>query len=81
VSGPPTLGPKGQLLLRGSAGQAVVDLQIQLGIDADGIFGPGTERAVRQFQASQGLDVDGIVGPKTHAALDAIVVLPATGGA
>jgi hypothetical protein len=81
VSGPPTLGPKGQFLLRGSVGQAVVDLQIQLGIDADGIFGPGTERAVRQFQASQGLDVDGIVGPKTHAALDAIVVVPATGGA
>lgn len=80
-SGPPVPGPTGQLLLRGSSGQAVVDLQIKLGIDADGIFGPGTEAAVRRFQASQGLDADGIVGPRTHAALDAIPVVPATGGA
>lgn len=73
--------PTGQLLLRGSVGPAVKDLQGQLGIDADGIFGAGTEQAVRDFQASQGLDVDGIVGPKTHAALDFQATIPATGGA
>jgi chitosanase len=38
-------------------------------IDADGIFGPDTDRAVRQFQTSQSLKSDGIVGPATRSAL------------
>ncbi|ROT31861.1 peptidoglycan-binding protein [Micromonospora sp. HM5-17] len=37
----------------------------------DGIFGPDTERAVRDYQSSRGLDVDGIVGRNTWAALQA----------
>ena len=35
----------------------------------DGIFGPGTEYAVRCFQSTAGLSVDGIVGPNTKYAL------------
>ena len=38
-------------------------------VDVDGIFGPGTERAVIDFQGRQGLTVDGTVGPATRAAL------------
>ena len=53
----------------GSAGDAVVEIQRQLGVPADGSFGPVTDAAVRDFQARNGLDVDGVVGPATWTAL------------
>jgi Transglycosylase-like domain/Putative peptidoglycan binding domain len=57
------------LLKRGSRGPAVVELQQQLGVAADGVFGAQTQRAVRRFQARKGLAVDGVVGPQTAEAL------------
>lgn len=36
---------------------------------ADGDFGPGTEKGVRDFQRRHNLAVDGVVGPDTGAAL------------
>lgn len=39
------------------------------GLVADGIYGAGTEQAVRAFQRSRGLVADGIAGPKTQSAL------------
>jgi murein L,D-transpeptidase YcbB/YkuD len=36
---------------------------------ADGIFGSGTERAVKEFQADKGLAADGIVGKDTYYCL------------
>ncbi len=36
---------------------------------ADGIFGPGTDVAIKDFQTSQGLRPDGVIGAMTHEAL------------
>ncbi|MFZ9887948.1 MAG: PGRP and LysM peptidoglycan-binding domain-containing protein, partial [Myxococcota bacterium] len=55
----------GQTFRVGSRGEAVRDLQSRIGVPADGVFGPVTERAVREFQQRRGLLADGIVGPET----------------
>jgi putative chitinase len=49
----------------GSTGDTVKAVQEFLGIGADGIFGRGTKRAIKQWQASKGLTADGVVGPAT----------------
>ena len=54
---------------RGDRGSAVRAIQRKLGITADGVFGPMTERAVKRFQRRHDLVPDGIVGPITRGAL------------
>jgi hypothetical protein len=44
-------------------------LQRKVGVAADGVFGPATERAVKRWQRRHGLVADGIVGPQTRAAM------------
>lgn len=61
-------------LRRGSKGELVTQLQDLLSKDGstlqiDGIFGIGTQSAVKAFQKKHNLKVDGIVGPKTWAEL------------
>ncbi|WP_436520481.1 peptidoglycan-binding domain-containing protein [Actinoplanes sp. HUAS TT8] len=59
----------------GASGSAVSGLQHEFqhrkGIASapDGVFGPGTESAVRAFQAEAGLAADGVVGRETWQAL------------
>ncbi len=53
------------LLKKGSRGENVKKLQLALGLEADGIFGSNTEKAVTAFQDKNGLSPDGMVGKNT----------------
>ena len=63
------------LLRRGDRNEYVRHWQMFLNLngyacgDADGIFGPKTEAAVKKWQKDHGLKSDGIIGPKTWASL------------
>lgn len=52
------------------------DIQKNLGIQADNIYGPQTTAAVKAFQTSSGLTADGIFGPQTLAAYSAKYAAP-----
>lgn len=55
-----------QTIRQGSRGPLVAEVQEILNISpADGIFGPGTARLVKEWQSANGLVADGIVGPNT----------------
>jgi peptidoglycan hydrolase-like protein with peptidoglycan-binding domain len=54
---------------KGDKGHDVKKLQNALGLHTDGIFGPGTKKALRSFQARHHLHVDGVAGPATWSAL------------
>ena len=72
------------LLKKGDNNEQVKQLQIKLGVDPVGNFGPKTEEAVKKYQAANGLVADGIVGDATWnkimgtapAAAPAPVVVP-----
>jgi len=53
------------LLKRGDNNENVKQLQIKLGLEPIGNFGPKTEDAVKSFQLKNGLTPDGIVGDGT----------------
>jgi len=53
------------ILKVGSKGEDVKKLQQKLGLSADGVFGPGTEKAVKKWQIDNDLGADGIVGEGT----------------
>ena len=59
----------------GDSGPDVRELQTKLiaagySLQADGVFGGGTDRAVRAFQIKRGLLTDGVAGEKTQLALE-----------
>lgn len=58
----------------GDKGPDVIELQERLnklgyGVSIDGVFGRGTENAIKQLQKDNNLTIDGVVGPKTRAFL------------
>ncbi len=55
------------LLKKGDNNESVKQLQIKLGLEPIGNFGPKTEEAVKAFQLKNGLTADGIVGDGTWA--------------
>ena len=62
------------MLLRvGSFGEDVTKLQVKLGVDPIGKFGPKTEAAVKGWQSAHGLTPDGIVGDATWSKMFAPV--------
>jgi peptidoglycan L-alanyl-D-glutamate endopeptidase CwlK len=70
----PVVKPKplvypGDILNVGCRGNSVKLVQAKVGVKADGIFGPMTEKAVKNFQKKNGLSTDGKVGPKTWSKL------------
>lgn len=71
VAGPDTFMSMGLyeliLLKPGTKGSTVKALQEKLGVAADGQFGAGTTKAVRDYQTKNGLTADGVAGPATLA--------------
>jgi len=48
-------------------------IKLNFNVQADGIFGAGTEAAVKKLQQDKGLTVDGIVGMTTFEKLGLLV--------
>lgn len=69
------IAPEHQFILRQGSARIEVELlqwtlnEYGLKTTVDGIFGPETNKNVRQYQADKGLKVDGIVGTNTWTAL------------
>jgi putative chitinase len=57
------------LLKKGDNNEDVKKLQVRLGVDPIGNFGPKTEEAVKAWQAANGLTADGVVGDGTWSKL------------
>lgn len=70
-------------LKKGDSGADVKELQIRVAgwaadspsktyVAVDGVFGSGTEAAVKRFQRAYGLTADGVVGPATQRVLNSL---------
>jgi peptidoglycan hydrolase-like protein with peptidoglycan-binding domain len=68
------LAEPGEPLVQGDDVQQLQQALIRAGFDlgtsgADGIFGKGTDKALREFQQQKGITMDGIVGAETRRLL------------
>ena len=65
------------LLKKGDNNEDVKKLQIKLGVEPIGNFGPKTEAAVKAWQKTNGLEDDGIVGDATWNKIMGVTPAPA----
>ena len=71
------------ILKKGLSGEPVRRLQAKLGVTADGEFGPGTEKALKDWQTKNGLAADGVAGPDTFMTMqlyELVLLKPGTRG-
>jgi len=71
------------ILKKGLSGEPVKRLQSKLGVEADGTFGPATEKALKDWQTKNSLAADGIAGPDTFMAMglyELVLLKPGTRG-
>ena len=61
------------ILKKGDNNEIVKKIQVVLGVDPVGNFGPKTEEAVKAWQTKNGLTPDGIVGPASLAKMGIVV--------
>jgi hypothetical protein len=66
------------ILKKGDNNEIVKKIQVVLGVDPVGNFGPKTEEAVKAWQTKNGLTPDGVVGPATLAKMGIKVDASAT---
>jgi putative chitinase len=64
------------LLKKGDNNEDVKKLQIKLGVEPNGNFGPKTEEAVKVWQKANGLDDDGVVGDDTWTKMFGVTPTP-----
>ena len=53
------------VIKRGASGAQVKALQKALGVGADGAFGPGTEKALKEWQTANGREPTGVADRET----------------
>jgi len=63
------------ILKNGLKGEEVKKLQLKLGATPDGVFGPGTEKLVKEWQTKNKLTSDGIVGDGTWSKMFASEII------
>lgn len=73
----PSKQPAKRVLRQGMRGDDVAEWQRVVGVSADGVYGPATNRATRAWQSARGLTADGVVGTATWGAVT-VVPPPAT---
>jgi hypothetical protein len=69
INQPPPITELPHTVRIGDRGPVVKQLQMELRLAADSIFGPITDDTLREYQSEHGLTVDGIAGPITWKTL------------